>query len=247
MRSLKHFQRFLSIVPLPGIQEDLIRAVHKANPRTIVVLINGSPVAINWTQLNIPAILEAWYPGQAGGTATADVLFGDYNPGGKLPLTFYSSVGQLPGFDDYDVIGGGRTYMYFGGQPLYPFGHGLSYTEFSYTNLQIDPNKISTNGQVSVSVDVQNAGSREGDEVVQLYAHDVAASVRRPIKELKRFKRIYMQPGQTKTVTFTLAAQELAFYDVITRSFVVEPGTFELMVGSSSEDIRLTGILIVQH
>jgi beta-glucosidase len=234
-----------SDINLPGIQEDLIRAVYRANPNTIVVLINGSPVAINWTQRNVPAILEAWYPGQAGGTAIADVLFGDYNPGGKLPVTFYASITQLPSFDDYDIRKG-RTYMYFAGQPLYPFGHGLSYTEFSYSNLQIDPNQISPDGEVCVSVDIQNVGGREGDEVVQLFVHDVVASVPRPIKELKRFKRISLQPGQTKTVTFTLPAKELAFYDVKTAGFVVEPGAFELMVGSSSAEIRLSDTIMVR-
>lgn len=234
-----------SDIDLPGIQEDLIDVVYAANPNTVVVLINGFPLAINWTQENVPAILEGWYPGQAGGTAIADVLFGDYNPSGKLPMTFHTSVTQLPDFDDYNVIESDRTYMYFGGQPLYPFGHGLSYTEFSYSNLQIEPNQINDDREFSVRVDVQNVGSREGDEVVQLYVHDVAASVQRPIKELKRFKRINLQPGQIKTVAFTLSAEELAFYDVNTSSFIVETGTFEVMVGSSSEDIRLSGTLVV--
>jgi len=234
-----------SDIDLPGLQEDLIQAVYGANPNTIVVLVNGSPVAVNWTQAHVPAILEAWYPGQAGGTAIADVLFGDYNPAGKLPMTFYASVGQLPGFDDYNVIDANRCYMYFEGGPLYPFGHGLSYTAFSYSNLQIEPNLITTAGTADISVDVQNVGGRQGDEVVQLYVHDVAATVKRPVKELKRFERISLQPGQTKTVTFTLPVEELAFYDTATASFVVEPGTFEIMVGSSSEDIRLMDTLVV--
>jgi beta-glucosidase len=234
-----------SDIDLPGIQEDLIQAIYNVNPNTIVVLVNGSPVAVNWTQAHVPAILEAWYPGQAGGTAIADILFGDYNPGGKLPETFYASVEQLPGFDDYNVVDANRTYMYFEGEPLYPFGHGLSYTEFSYSNLQIEPNLITTAGTANISVDVQNVGGREGDEVVQLYVHDVAATVKRPIKELKRFKRINLQPGQTKTVTFTLPAEALAFYDTATESFAVEPGVFEIMVGSSCEDIRLSDTLVV--
>jgi len=233
-------------IDLPGVQEDLIKAVYNVNPNTIVVLINGSPVAINWTQANVPAIIEAWYPGQAGGTAIADILFGDYNPGGRLPMTFYASVEQLSSFNNYYVINAGRTYMYFEEQPLYPFGHGLSYTEFSYSNLQIEPNTITSDGTVNISVDVQNVGSREGDEVVQLYIHDTVASVKRPIKELKRFKRINLQAGQTKTVAFTLPAEELAFYDVTTSSFVVEQGTFEIMVGSSSEDIRLNDVVVVE-
>ncbi len=234
-----------SDIDLPGLQEDLIQAVYNVNPNTIVVLVNGSPVAVNWTEAHVPAILEAWYPGQAGGTAIADVLFGDYNPGGKLPMTSYVTVEQLPGFDDYNVIDANRCYMYFEGGPLYPFGHGLSYTEFSYSNLQIEPNLITTEGTANISVDVQNVGGREGDEVVQLYVHDVAATVKRPIKELKKFERINLQAGQTKTVMFTLLAEELAFYDAATASFFVEPGIFEIMVGSSSEDIRLIDEIVV--
>ena len=232
-------------IDLPGIQEDLIEAVYNVNPDTIVVLVNGSPLAMSWTQANVPAILEAWYPGQAGGTAIADVLFGDYNPGGKMPATSYASVIQLPDFDDYNVVDANRTYMYFDQEPLYPFGHGLSYTTFSYSNLRIEPNVITTESAANISVDVQNIGGRRGDEVVQLYVHDVAASVKRPIKELKRFKRISLQPGQTKTVTFNLSAGELAFYDTASEGFLVEPGVFEIMFGGSSEDIRLTGALTV--
>ena len=233
-----------STLDLPGEQEDLIKEIYKANPRTVVVLINGSPLSINWTKENIPAIIEAWYPGEEGGTAIADVIFGDYNPGGRLPMTFYKSVDQLPPFDDYDIRKG-RTYMYLQEEPLFPFGHGLSYTKFKYSNFEIDPKKITPAGKVNVSLDIQNVGDRQGDEVVQLYVRDAIASVARPIKELKGFKRINLNPGEKKRVTFTLPGKELAFYDVVKKKWVVEPGTFEVMVGKSSENIQLTGSLEV--
>ncbi|MEM2307265.1 MAG: fibronectin type III-like domain-contianing protein, partial [Candidatus Bathyarchaeia archaeon] len=179
--------------------------------------------------------------GEEGGNAIAEVLFGDYNPGGKLPITFPKTVGQLPLY--YNPKPSGRVYDYVdlrGTQYLFPFGYGLSYTRFEYSNLRIDPEKISPNGSVRVQVDVKNVGGRRGDEVVQLYIHDQIASVARPIKELKGFKRITLEPGEQKTVTFTLGPEELSFYD-INMDLVVEPGLFEVMVGSSSEDIRLKG------
>ena len=226
---------------LPGAQEELLEAVAGANPKTVAVLMNAGPLSVAWAKDNVPAILEAWYPGEEGGTAIADVLFGDYNPGGRLPYTVYDSVEQIPPMTDYDVTKG-FTYMYFAGTPQFPFGHGLSYTEFRYDNLQISPKQTPVNGKVTVSVEVENTGKRAGDEVVQLYVHDVECSVKRPSKELRGFERISLKPGEKKTVTFALPADALAFYDEKKKhDFVVEPGAFEALVGSSSEDIRVRG------
>jgi beta-glucosidase len=231
-------------IDLPPVQEELIKRVYEANPRTVVVLMNGGPVAVKWAKENVPAVLDMFYAGEEGGNAIADVLFGDCNPGGRLPYTVYESVAQVPPMTEYDITKG-FTYMYFEGPPVYPFGHGLSYTTFRYANLRISSKQIPGHGQVAVRVDVQNTGKRAGDEVVQLYVHDVEASVKRPKKELRGFERISLKPGEKKTVSFPLPAEKLSFYDVKSKSFVVEPGQFEVLVGSSSEDIRAKGRLEV--
>ena len=225
---------------LPGRQEELVKAVCAANPKTVVVLMNAGPLTIPWMKENVPAILEAWWNGVEGGDAIADVLFGMVNPGGRLPHTVYASESQVPPQDKYDVTKG-FTYMYLNGKPLFPFGHGLSYTAFRYSNLQVSPRQIPANGKATVSLEVENIGKRAGDEVVQLYVHDVECSVKRPAKELRGFERITLQPGGRKTVTFTLPAEKLAFWDVKTHGWLVEPGAFEVLVGSSSEDIRVHG------
>ncbi len=230
---------------LPGRQEDLVEAVLAANPNTVVVLMNAGPLAVPWLKENVPAMLEAWWNGVEGGNAIADVLFGDVNPAGRLPHTVYASESQVPAQDEYDVSKG-FTYMYLEGRPLFAFGHGLSYTTFEYSNLRASPRRVPPTGQVAVSVDVENTGERAGDEVVQLYVHQVACSVKRPGKELRGFERVTLRPGEKKTVTFTLQAEKLAFYDVTTHGFVVEPGAFNVLVGSSSEDIRAKGQLEVQ-
>ena len=206
-----------------------------------MVLINGSAVTMTEWIDDVDAVVEAWYPGEEGGNAIADVLFGDYNPGGKLPITFPKKVGQLPLY--YNPKPSGRVYDYVdlrGPQYLFPFGYGLSYTEFKYSNLRITPEKIDPNGKVQIEVDVKNIGKYKGDEVVQLYIHDVFATVARPLKELKGFKRITLKPEEKRTVKFILGPEELSFYDA-DMNLTVEPGTFEVMVGSSSEDIRLRG------
>jgi beta-glucosidase len=225
---------------LPQIQDQLIRRVHAVNPRMVVVLLNGGPVSVAWEKENVPAIVEMFMAGEEGGNAVADVLFGDYNPGGKMPYTVYENANLLPPMEEYDVTKG-FTYMYLEGQPVYPFGHGLSYTAFDYSNLSISASQIPASGQVIVHVDVQNSGKRAGDEVVQLYVRDVEASVKRPKKELRGFERISLKPGEKKTVSFSLPAEKLSFYDTNKKAFVVEPGAFEVMVGSSSEDIRAKG------
>jgi beta-glucosidase len=219
---------------LPGAQLDLIKAVYATGTPVVVVLLNGRPMSINWTAEKIPAILEAWYPGEAGGTAIAEVLLGDYNPAGRLPITFPKSVGQLPLYYNYKPSARGQ-YILMNSRPLYPFGYGLSYTEFAYSNLRVSPDRIGPAGTLTVSVDVENAGERAGDEVVQLYLRDLVASVTTPVKALKGFERVHLAPGQKRAVTFTLGPEQLAVLD---RNFdwVVEPGTFEVMVGGSSED-----------
>lgn len=229
---------------LPGAQQRLLEAVYKANPKTVAVLMNAGPLSVKWAKANLPAILQAWYPGEEAGTALASVLFGDYNPAGKLPYTVYDSVDQVPPQDEYDITKG-FTYMYFGGRPQFPFGHGLSYTKFRYSDLKISPAQIPSGGQVSIRMNIQNTGRRAGDEVVQLYFHDVESSVKRAAKELRGFQRITLEPNEKRQVSFTLPAADLAFYDTKTRKFVVEPGAFDIMAGSSSEDIRLKGVLQV--
>ena len=238
---------------LPGDQEDLVKAVFKANPKTIVVLQNGSTISVDWLKANVPALLETWYNGEEGGNALADVLFGDYNPGGKLPLTYYKSADNFPSFSDYDIRKG-RTYMYGNNtkdsfkisEVLYPFGYGLSYTQFSYGKLEITDKTIDAKGRVKARVTVKNSGSRAGDEVVQLYAHDEKSSVQRPEKQLVCFERIHLQSNESKVVELEFPAKDLAFWSVATNGFIVEPGIFKLMVGSSSAEIHSTGKIVVK-
>ena len=225
---------------LPGNQQQLVEEVFKANPKTVVVEMNAGPLAIPWIKEHIPAIVEAWWGGEEGGYAIAEVLFGNVNPGGKMPLTVYASDNQVPPQDEYD-ISKGFTYMYLKEKPLFPFGHGLSYTTFKYSDLKISSSKIKMDGLVTVQIKVKNTGSRQGDEVVQVYVHEVKCSVIRPSKELRGFERISLQPGETKSITINISAEKLAFYEEKTHGFVIEPGVFEVLAGSSSEDIRLKG------
>jgi beta-glucosidase len=225
---------------LPGNQEQLIEAVVAANPKTVVVLMSSGPLAVPWVKEHVPAILQAWWDGEEGGNAMADVLFGQVSPGGRLPYTIYASEAQVPPQEEYD-ISKGFTYLYLKGVPLFPFGHGLSYTDFRYSNLRLSAKQIRPDGKLTVSVDVRNTGRRAGDEVVQLYVRDVQSSVPRPAKELRGFERISLRPGETRRVSFPLPAAKLAFYDVQAHAFRVEPGAFEVMVGSSSADIRERG------
>jgi len=225
-------------IKLPRPQEELLKRVHALGKPVVLVLLNGSALAVNWATKHIPAIVEAWYPGQAGGDALADILFGDCNPGGRLPVTFYQSVDDLPPFEDYDMEG--RTYRYFRGEPLFPFGHGLSYTTFEFDNLHVDPPQVQAGGQVAISTDVTNTGDRTGDEVVQLYVRHPDATVPRPIKELKGFKRITLEPGERKIVTFLVHTHQLGYYDEA-MCYAVHPGKVGVMVGSSSDHLPLTG------
>jgi beta-glucosidase len=229
---------------LPGAQEQLLEAVYAANPKTVLVLMNAGPLAVTWANDRLPAILGAWYPGEAGGTAIAQVLFGDYNPGGHLPYTVYASLDGVPPPNEYDVSKG-YTYLYFKGVPLYPFGHGLSYTQFKYSDLKLSQVKTTAAGTVEVSFDLQNTGQRAGSEIAQLYVHQVKSNVIQPIKSLRGFQRITLDPGETKHLTMSLPISRLSYYDVDTHKFIVAPGTFKVMVGSSAEDIRLRTDLVV--
>jgi beta-glucosidase len=229
---------------LPGNQLQLIKEVFKANPKTIVVLINGMALSINWVDENVPAILEAWYAGQAQGTAIADVLFGDYNPGGRLPVTFHKTVEELPDLGDYDITKG-RTYWFNKNEVLYPFGYGLSYTTFEYRNLYVNKKSMnaSDKNELIVNVDVQNTGSMKGDEVVQLYVRDLESSVTQPIKRLREFRRVSLGAGEVTTVSFKLANDDFSYWDEKKKDWHVEAGEFEIQVGGSSEDVRLRQIV----
>ena len=215
-------------ISLPKPQEALLKAVVATGKPVVVVLLSGSALAVNWANDNARAILEAWYPGGEGGTAIADVLFGDYNPSGRLPVTFYKSVDQLPPFTDYSMQG--RTYRYFKGEPLYPFGFGLSYTSFAYSNPRFDAKSVKAGEPVKVTVDVKNVGDRAGDEVVQLYLTDVAASAPVPIRTLIGFDRISLRPGEKRTVTFTITPQQMSLIDDGGKR-LIEPGDFEISIG----------------
>ncbi len=220
---------------MPIVQEQLLEAIHATGTPVVLVLINGSAVAVNWAEAHVPAILEAWYPGQAGGTAIAEALFGLTNPGGRLPVTFYRSISDLPPIDDYDIQK--RTYRYFTGQPLYAFGFGLSYTTFTYRDLHITPMAVKPGEGVTVQVEVENTGPRSGDEVVQLYVQDVEASLPVPQLQLQGFTRLRLAPGEKQTVRFTLTAEQLSYADE-TGTWVLEPGDFKVWVGGQQPDLH---------
>jgi beta-glucosidase len=222
---------------LPGGQEQLIEAVYAANPKTVVVLMNAGPMSTKWARDTVPAMLEAWFPGEEGGDAIAETLFGDINPGGHLPYTVYESAKDIPPQDDYDITHG-YTYMYYTGTPIFPFGHGLSYTTFAYGPLHTSADHATAKDSLTLSVDVTNTGSRAGDEVVQFYGHEEQCSVKQPLQKLVGFERVHLDAGEKKTVTLQMPVDRMAIYDVGSHQFVVEPGAFDLMAGSSSADIR---------
>jgi len=220
---------------LPTMQEEMLRGIHAMGKPIILVLMNGSPLSINWANENIPAIIEAWYPGEEGGTAIAEVIFGDYNPAGRLPITFPKSLDQLPPFTDYNMKG--RTYRYMEAEPLYEFGFGLSYTQFEYSNLRISKQKIQPGEDIELSADVENVGQRSGDEVVQLYLSDVESSYPVPIRQLEGFKRITLNVGEKKTVSFKLTARQMALFDD-NGTRLIEPGEFTVSIGGRQPDNR---------
>lgn len=215
-------------IALPAAQQRLLERVHALGKPVVLVLLGGSAIAVTWADAHVPAILQAWYPGAAGGVALAEVLFGDTNPSGRLPVTVYKSTADLPPFSDYAMAN--RTYRYFGGEPLYPFGHGLSYTTFAYDNLRLSKAAIATGEPLTITVDVRNTGQRAGDEVVQLYLSYPNTSPRNPIRQLRGFQRVGLKPGETKTVSFTLVPKEIALAND-TGERVVEAGEYRVSVG----------------
>ena len=221
---------------LPAVQKNLLKKLYASGKPDVLVLLNGSALSVNWENENLPAILEAWYPGEEGGTAIADVLFGDYNPSGRLPVTFYKSVKDLPSFDDYNMKG--RTYRYFDGKVLYPFGHGLSYTKFKYGLPGITRSVISPSDSTEVKFKISNTGTRPGEEVVKLYIKDIESSVERTIMSLRGFKRIMLNPGESRTVTFSIKPEDLAYYDPGKKADIVESGSFDILIGPSSAKLQ---------
>lgn len=215
-------------ISLPKDQEQLLKELQGLGKPVVVVLLNGSALAVNWASDNVPAILDAWYPGEEGGTAIADILFGDYNPGGRLPVTFYKSVADLPPFEDYKMQG--RTYRYFTGEALYPFGFGLSYTKFAYDKLKFSRNKINAGDELRITAEVRNVGERAGDEVVQLYVSDVSATVPVAIRSLAGVKRVFLKPGEKQDISFTLTPEQMSLIDDRGKR-VIEPGEFAVTVG----------------
>jgi beta-glucosidase len=243
-----------SSLDLPGRQLELVQAIQATGKPTIVVLVNGRPLTIGWIVDNVPAVLESWMGGSQSGNAIADILFGDVNPGGKLPVTFPRTVGQVPVY--YNYMNTGRPpeaqnrytskYLDLPWTPLFPFGHGLSYTKFRISNPQISTPRIDTNGKLTVSVEVENVGQRAGDEVVQLYIRDPVATMTRPVKELKGFQRVTLQPGEKRRVEFVLGHEQLGFWNREMR-YVVEPGEFRVMVGANSADVTEVKFEIVAN
>jgi beta-glucosidase len=229
-------------IELPQIQRKLLQALKKTGKPIVLVLLNGSALGISWEKDNIPAIVEGWYPGQEGGTALADVIFGDYNPAGRLPVTFYKSVKDLPPFDDYHMKG--RTYRYFEGEPLYPFGYGLSYADFEYSAITLDKTAITASDTLLASVSVKNTSQVEGEEVIQLYISDPKDSVVRPIKELKGFQRLSFKPGESKEISFVIRPDMLAYYDYDKDENRVEPGKYTILIGSSSVSLEAAELTV---
>ncbi len=226
-------------------QEDLIKIVYQANPNTVVGLISSFPYAINWTQENVPAIVHMTQNSQELGNAFADVIFGDYNPAGRLTQTWVKQITDLPELMDYDIRNG-RTYMYFKGEPLYAFGHGLSYTSFKYNSIETNATSLSKNGELKVDVSLTNSGNRDGEEVVQLYVKQLQSVVERPQKELKAFQRIFLKAGETKIVSLTLKSENLEFWSKKTQQFELENNVIEVQIGSASDHIFLTKKITVE-
>ena len=228
---------------LIGYQDQLIKSIVETGTPTVVLLINGRPLSLNYTSAHVSGLLECWYLGQEGGTAAANVIFGDVNPGGKLPISFPRNVGELPDYYDHKPTLN-RSYLFNGRKPLFPFGWGLSYTTFKFEHLSVNPTAIGTGGETTVSVDVTNTGSREGDEVAELYIHQRVASVTRPVMELRGFQRVGLKPGETKTVQFKLTPHDL---HMLNRDmhWVVEPGAFDIMVGPSSDQTSSVSLQVV--
>ena len=231
---------------LPASQGKLLQALQATGKPVVLVLTSGSALAIDWAKQHVPAILLAWYPGQRGGTAVADALFGHTDPAGRLPITFYKADEKLPPFDDYHMEG--RTYRYFKGEALYPFGYGLSYTHFAYADLQLDRDKAAPGDHIKVTLKVKNTGERAGDEVVQLYLKPLGETHARVNEELHGFQRMHLQAGETQTVSFDISpATDLKYYDEVQHAYAVDPGRYRVQVGASSSDIRLAQDFVVEQ
>jgi beta-glucosidase len=224
-------------IELPAIQTDLLRALHATGKPVILVLMSGSAIACPWEAANLPAIVQAWYPGEGGGTAVADVLFGDYNPAGRLPVTFYASTQDLPPFEDYALRD--RTYRYFTGKPLYAFGHGLSYSRFEYSNMRLQIRNVNGNPHIMVRLDVRNAGQLAGDEVVQVYVRDLDARRDPALQKLCGFTRVHLRSGERREIMLDIPAARFASWTGEQQGFAVLPGEYELRAGAASDDIRL--------
>lgn len=236
-----------STLDLLGVQEELAKEIYKTGKPIIVVLMNGRPLSINWLSENVPAILETWFPGITAGDAIAKVLFGEYNPSGKLPVTFPRTVGQVPIYYNHKNTGRpGDLNNHFTSKyldlpltPLYPFGYGLSYTSFEYSGLNLSSKEINDNDKLTITLKLKNTGMLKVSEVVQLYIKDIQSSLDRPLKELKGFKKVSLNLGEEKTIELTIDKDALSFFDPKTKKWVAESGEFEVLIGSSSKDIKL--------
>jgi hypothetical protein len=224
-------------IELPRVQEEFIQALHATGKPLIMVNCSGSAMAVPWEAEHLPAILQAWYPGEEGGRAVGEVLFGDVNPSGHLPVTFYQSTTNLPAFTNYSMIN--RTYRYFTGKPLYAFGHGLSYTKFEFRSGKLESKKIAANGTAKVTFTVKNSGNRDGDEVAQVYFRHVRSSVPQPKLALCGFTRVHLKRGDSSQVTVEIPAARLRYWDTQKKQYVVEPGDYEFFIGAASDDISL--------
>jgi beta-glucosidase len=223
-------------IALPAVQEDLLKALHATGKPVICVNCSGSAMALDWETQHLPAILQAWYGGEQGGQAVADVLFGDANPAGRLPVTFYRSTSDLPPFEDYAMAN--RTYRYFTGKPLYAFGHGLSYTKFGYHDVKLDHATAGRADTVKVMLNVKNTGARDGDEVVQVYFRHVKSSQPQPQLALCAFTRVHVPVNTTVPVSLEIPMERLRYWDIASKSYVVEPGAYQILVGSASDEIH---------
>jgi beta-glucosidase len=230
-------------IELPQVQEDLVRALQATSKPMIMVNCSGSAVALPWEDEHLPAILQAWYPGECGGQAVAEVLFGDVNPSGHLPITFYRATADLPAFTDYAMAN--RTYRYFSGQALYAFGHGLSYTKFEFSRDKLESKKIPADGTARVSFTVKNSGKRDGDEVAQVYFRHVNSAVPQPKLALCGFIRVHLKGGTSSRITLDIPSSRLRYWDAEKKQYLVEPGDYEFLIGAASDDIRLKSSMTI--
>ena len=231
-------------IELPPVQEDLLKALFATGKPVVFVNCSGSAIAMPWEAEHLPAIVQAWYPGEEGGRAVAQVLFGDVNPAGRLPVTFYASTSDLPPFDDYSMAN--RTYRYFSGKPLFAFGHGLSYTKFDYGGAKLDAANVGADGSIKVSFSVTNSGPRDGDEVAQVYFRHVHSAMPQAQLALCGFTRLHLAKGATTNVSLDIPAKRMRYWDSTKQGYVVETGDYELLIGAASDDIRQKSAVTVK-